>query len=116
MSLAEIELRKQFLNLGSHGRSYIDYRLLVCDTVTSGGNFRRWKRLGETHCFPLQCTSGVFLVIYFSVTSKTSTRLHDVRFQKTVIYIKNCNAEYNMCVITVAGHLYFYVCPNFARS
>lgn len=38
MSLADVNLRKYFLNLGSQGGSYTDNRLLVCDAVSSVGN------------------------------------------------------------------------------
>jgi len=114
MSLAEIKLRKYVLNLGSHGGSYIDYRLLLCDAVSSGGNLPTFGRkpLFTSSVYEWRIAGDV----YSSVTLNTFTRLHDVRFQTTVIYIKNCNAEYKIYVITIEGHWYSYVCPNFARS
>ena len=44
MSLAEINLHKYFLNLGSHGGSCIDYRILVRDAMSSGGNLPTFGR------------------------------------------------------------------------
>ena len=44
MRLAETNLLKYFLNLGSHSGSYIDYRLLVCDAVSFGGTLPTFGR------------------------------------------------------------------------